>query len=635
MPNLVCVAPNCKKRLSGKQRKFCSEQCNKRTWAQTKRHNKKIEEKPINQTYKSDEGDYASVRRGKHYEEFKALYAEALAQGDITVIGVANVLDVSSATVSRMLAAYKLDEVTATKQYDWTQPEDATESLKNFSSFRSKYFATETGEKYETADFHENWINSILKAIDEGNELLILSPPRHGKTELLIHFAVYQIMLNPNIRIMWVGGNEDIAKNAVSSVLDHLEQNERLIEDFCGPGKNFKPDNRSGKNWSQNQFTVGTRTVPGIKSPTMVAVGKGGKILSRDCDLIIADDIEDHQTTMQPGARENTRQWWTTTLSSRKEEHTAVVVIGSRQHSDDLYHHLLANDAFESIVESAHDIACSIPDHLEDEHINCLLWPGKRTFKWLMTRQRAAETTGGRKIYEMVYYNQAFVEGTQIFTMDMIDNCMRPDLIIGQIPGGLHLVAGLDPASAGYQAAVLWGINSYRGELFLIDLENRQGGGVKHALQIMSDWYHKYDLQHWVIEENGFQTAIRQDDKIKEFVLRSGITMQGHVTGKNKHDPMYGVGSMAGLFENQKIHLPTGNSESMAKVNAYKTQLLYFDGKPVSQRNKEKTDIVMAGWFPMKVFRRMNKEQLATMGLDYNASYTDFGFTEMNEAPWG
>ena len=635
MPNLVCTAPSCKKRLTGKQRKFCSEQCNKRTWAQTKRHNQKVDEKPINQLRKSDEGDYASVRRGKYYEEFKELYAEALANGDITVAGVAGVLDTSSATVSRMLAAYKVDITTEVAREDWEVSEEAQGNLENFSSFRSKYFATETGEKYETANFHETWINSILKAIDEGNELLILSPPRHGKTELLIHFAVYQIMLNPNIRIMWVGGNEDIAKNAVSSVLDHLEQNERLIEDFCGPGKNFKPDNRSGKNWSQNQFTVGTRTVPGIKSPTMVAVGKGGKILSRDCDLIIADDIEDHQTTMQPGARENTRQWWTTTLSSRKEEHTAVVVIGSRQHSDDLYHHLLANDAFESIVESAHDISCSIPDHLEEEHINCLLWPGKRTFKWLMTRQRAAETTGGRKIYEMVYYNQAFVEGTQIFTMDMIDNCMRPDIVMGQIPGGLHLVAGLDPASAGYQAAVLWGINSYRGELFLIDLENRQGGGVKHALQIMSDWYHKYDLQHWVIEENGFQTAIRQDDKIKEFVLRSGITMQGHITGKNKHDPMYGVGSMAGLFENNKIHLPTGDSESLAKVNAYKTQLLYFDGKPVSQRNKEKTDIVMAGWFPMKVFRRMNKEQLATMGLDYNASYTDFGLTEMNEAPWG
>ena len=635
MSRIICQAKGCKNWLKGKQRKYCSEQCNKRSWAQKKRDGAELPLKPINQEFKSDTGNYASIRRGKYYNEFRTLYAETLATGEITTQEVAADLDCTSATVSRMLAAYKIDKGTEIKGENWSQGEEVLELLANFSSFRNKYFATETGEKYETADFHLNWIENIEDSIENGKELLILSPPRHGKTELLIHFAVFQIMKNPNIRIMWVGGNEDIAKNAVASVLDQLDENDRLKEDFCPPGKSFKPDNRSGKNWSQNQFTVGTRTVPGIKSPTMVAVGKGGKILSRDCDLIIADDIEDHQTTMQPGARENTRQWWTTTLSSRKEEHTAVVVIGSRQHSDDLYHHLLSNESFMTIVETAHNITCNLPDHVEEEHQECMLWPGKRTYKWLMSRMQAAETTGGRQIYEMVYYNQAYVEGTQIFTMDMIDQCMRPDLSIGQIPGSLHLVAGLDPASSGYQAAVLWGINAMKGELFLIDIENRQGGGVKHALQIMSDWYQKYDLQHWIIEENGFQTAIRQDEKIKDFVLRGGITMQGHVTGKNKHDPMYGVGSMAGLFEAQKIFLPTGNSESLAKVNSYRQQLLYFDGKPVSTRNKEKTDLVMAGWFPMKVFRRMNKEQLATMGLDYNASYTDFDRTDYNEAPWG
>ena len=635
MSRIICQAKGCKNWLKGKQRKYCSEQCNKRSWAQKNRDGAELPTKPINQEFKSDTGNYASIRRGKYYNEFRTLYAETLATGEITTQEVAADLNCTSATVSRMLAAYKIDKGTEIKGENWSQGEEVLELLANFSSFRNKYFATETGEKYETADFHLNWIENIEDSIENGKELLILSPPRHGKTELLIHFAVFQIMKNPNIRIMWVGGNEDIAKNAVASVLDQLDENDRLKEDFCPPGKSFKPDNRSGKNWSQNQFTVGTRTVPGIKSPTMVAVGKGGKILSRDCDLIIADDIEDHQTTMQPGARENTRQWWTTTLSSRKEEHTAVVVIGSRQHSDDLYHHLLSNESFMTIVETAHNITCNLPDHVEEEHQECMLWPGKRTYKWLMSRMQAAETTGGRQIYEMVYYNQAYVEGTQIFTMDMIDQCMRPDLSIGQIPGSLHLVAGLDPASSGYQAAVLWGINAMKGELFLIDIENRQGGGVKHALQIMSDWYQKYDLQHWVIEENGFQTAIRQDDKIKDFVLRGGITMQGHVTGKNKHDPMYGVGSMAGLFEAQKIFLPTGNSESLAKVNSYRQQLLYFDGKPVSTRNKEKTDLVMAAWFPMKVFRRMNKEQLATMGLDYNASYTDFDRTDYNEAPWG
>lgn len=635
MTNLICQAPSCKKRLVGKQRKFCSTQCNKRTWASAKRHNKKVQEKPINQEFNSDFGDYAAVRRGQFYRAFVAEgMAEAVAVGEMTAVEASTLLGCTPATVSRMLTAYKIDSRNEIAAESWELSKNAKQNIKNFSSFRKKYFRTETGERYDTADFHINWINNIINAIKHGNELIILSPPRHGKTELLMHFAVYQICKNPNVRIMWVGGNEDIARNSLSAVLDVLDTNEELQTDFCPPGISFKPDNRSGKNWSQNQFTVGTRTVAGIKSPTMVAVGKGGKILSRDCDLIIADDIEDHQTTQQPGARESTRQWWTTTLSSRKEEHTAVVVIGSRQHPDDLYNHLLESDNFTSIVETAHSLECQIPQHSEEEHTDCMLWPNKRTFKWLMSRLRSAETTGGKQTFEMVYYNQAYVEGTQIFTMNIIDQCMRPDLVMGQVHRNLYLIAGLDPASSGYQASVLWGIDKYRSELYLVDLENRRGGGIRAALDQMSRWLQDYDCRHWIVEENGFQSAIRMDESIKEFTLSAGVVVQGHLTGKNKHDPMYGVGAMANLFENRKIHLPTGDDESSAKVQQYRQQLLYFDGKPVSKRNKEKTDIVMASWFPMKIFRRMQKEHIAEMGTDYTPSYPDYQITEMNEAPW-
>ena len=636
MPNyVVCHAPSCKKRLTGKQKKFCSPKCSKRVWAASNRYNKKIDAKPINIERKSDKGDYASVRRGQYYQAFVSEgIAETVATGDMAVAEAASLLGCTSATVSRMFAAYKIDLRNSVAAEDWELSEDAKAALENFSSFRDKYFRTELGKKYETAFFHTNWINNIIESIEEGKELLILSPPRHGKTELLIHFAVYQICRNPNVRIMWVGGNEDIAKNALSAVLDVLDTNEELREAYCPPGQNFKPDNRSGKNWSQNQFTVGTRTVAGIKSPTMVAVGKGGKILSRDCDIIIADDIEDHQTTQQPGARESTRQWWTTTLSSRKEEHTAVVVIGSRQHPDDLYNHLLESDNFTSIVETAHKLDCEIPEHSEEEHVECMLWPTKRSFKWLMSRLHSAESTGGRQTYEMVYYNQAYVEGTQIFTLNVIDQCMRPDLVMGQMYKNLYLVAGLDPASSGYQASVLWGIDQYKGELYLVDLENKRGGGIRAALDQMAQWLHDYDCRHWIVEENGFQTAIRQDAAIKEFTLRTGITVQGHLTGKNKHDPLYGVGAMADLFEDKRIHLPVGDGMSSAKVQQYRQQLLYFDGKPVSKRNKEKTDIVMASWFPMKVFRRMQKEHAADIGLDYNPSYGDYKLTDMNNAPW-
>ena len=634
MVNIVCISEGCNETLPENATKYCSTRCYKRESQRIYRAKKKGEEyslpvKELNQP-KS-----ATIRRGSLYKKFiDESYALDVVNENITSKEAADALHCSTAQISRMLAAYREDIQTQVDSANWEVSDDAKQALSDFKDFRDRYFLTELGVPFETADFHHEWITSINKALLNGGQQMILSPPRHGKTELLIHFVIWLICRNPNIRILWVGGNEDISRNAISSVMDTLDSNEKLIEDFCGPGGTFKPSSRTGKSWSQNGFTVATRTVSGIKSPTMVGIGRGGKILSRDCDIIIADDIEDHQTTMQPGARESTRQWWTTTLSSRKEEHTAVIVIGSRQHPDDLYNHLLASDNFTSIVETAHAIDCAVPEHEEENHVECMLWANKRSFKWLMSRLHSAESTGGRQTFEMVYFNQAYIEGTQIFTMPMVDQCMRPDLTLGQVYKNLHLVAGLDPASAGYQASVLWGIDVYRAELYLVDLENRRGGGVRAALDQISDWLHKYDCRHWIVEENGFQTAIRQDEKIKEFTLRSGVQIQGHLTGKNKHDPLYGVGAMADLFENKKIHLPTGDGGSNAKVQQYRQQLLYFDGKPVSKRNKEKTDIVMASWFPMKVFRRLQKERAADIGLDYTPSYGEYKMTEMNDAPW-
>ena len=105
----------------------------------------------------------------------------------------------------------------------------------------------------------------------------------------------------------------------------------------------------------------------------MVA-SKSGK--SRDCDLIIADDIEDFGSTAQPSGRAILKRWWTTTLSS-VESHTSVVVKGSRQHADDLYNSLLDNNAWENIVEQVHSDSCvEDPDNFE-LHEDCSY--GKKT----------------------------------------------------------------------------------------------------------------------------------------------------------------------------------------------------------------------------------------------------------------
>jgi hypothetical protein len=623
----VCANPGCEKKFTAKHnnKKYCTVQCSRK--AQHKRVKaKKAKEYTTQMT----------VIRGEHYEDYVRDYAEAVEKKLITKTEVAEFLGVSKPNVTKMHEAYLVDKDNLIKQKTWKTPKEALVALEKFEDFRDRYFQTETGDPYETADFHQKWIQSILQAIDEGGEQMILSPPRHGKTDLLTHFAVWQICRNPNVRIMWVGGNEEIAKNAVGAVVDHLEHNEKLIEDFCGPGQTFKPKNRSGKSWTSGQFTIATRTVTGIKSPTMVAVGKGGKILSRDCDLIIADDIEDHGTTIQPSAREQTRQWWTTTLSSRKEEHTAIVIIGSRQHPEDLYNFLLENPQVTTIVEEAHSTECVLPELDIDVHTDCMLWASKRSYKWLLSRLQAAETTGGKAIFEMVYLNKAFVDGITMFDVEEVDLCRDVNRTIGNIPAGTHLIAGLDPASTGFQACFLWAVNTDTGKMYMVDIENEQGGGIIQAKETIKKWYEKYGLAHWVIEENGFQRAIRQDKDLKDYCARMGIYLEGHQTQKNKFDPIFGVGSMRELFKEELISLPYGSAESETKSNIYRRQLIYFStGASKQSGRNNKSDVVMASWFPMKVIRRLQKERLAEVGLDYKPSFGEWNISDMNESPWG
>ena len=87
-----------------------------------------------------------------------------------------------------------------------------------------------------------------------------------------------------------------------------------------------------------------------------------------------------------------------------------------------------------------------------------MLWSGFRTYKWLESRRQDSMTTGGLQRFEMVYLNKAIAGGLQIFNPESIEACKQYDTAIGVVPNNSYLVAGLDPASTGYQAAVLWAV---------------------------------------------------------------------------------------------------------------------------------------------------------------------------------
>lgn len=650
MATRQCAAHGCYKQFTGNaNRKYCSTQCKERTNKAAYRDRKKVAVLAPQR-----------VRRGDVYATLESSPAlvDALAGGAVSATAAAEAIGVGRTTFDHAYATFlaegaariaadawvrdpTYDEWLATGDFDYTETQDLDEWLdratEGFVSFREHFFSTPRGPYY-TKEFHRAWIRGILHAIVTGGRQLILSPPRHGKSELLVHFAVWLIARDPSFRIIWIGGNSDIASDMVGAVKQHLESDEELRTALIGPAQ-WRPLGRRATTWGATKFTVANRSQV-AKAPTMRSVGRQGKILSMDVDLIICDDIEDFDSTVNETERGKTRSWWFNTVESRKEEHTAWVTIGSRQHPDDLYDYLLGDSEWEAIVNSAHDPVCGKDPATEEDHDSCMLFPELRSYRWLAGKRRTAEAQGLLANYEMVYLNDPRPPGMTVFSETSIEASKNWGRRVG-LAGldhdkGYHLVAGLDPSATGFQAALLWAYVKSENRLYGVDIDNRRGGGVYEAFALFRDWDERYGVKHWVVEENGFQRAIGENREVREWANREGVYLEPHQTqGGNKHDNVYGVGAMAHLYDSGLVDLPWGDEESREKFGLLISQMRRFvDRAAVMRRGNRLSDVLMASWFPMKAIRRFQKEAQARASVPDEFSFTGWDTSTFNEVPW-
>lgn len=654
MAKRTCAAEGCGERFTGHaNKKYHSKTCRDREAKRRYRDARKVEVI-----------DPKRIRKGDAYATLidSPELVDALLEKTVTQRTAAQAIGIGESMFSEAWASFlaeraaklkaaewtrddEIERMLAVSQYDWDGDPETLEdwldrAVEGFVRFRHRYFRTPQGPYY-TKSFHRTWIRGTLKAIVTGGRYLILSPPRHGKSELLVHFSDWLIARNPDIRIMWIGGNGDLAGDMTGEVKRTLESNEQLRLDVLGPAAHWKPSARNQSSWGKTKFTVSNRDPQMTnKAPTMIALGRGSTVLSRDVDFIICDDIEDLESTESETTRRKTRNWWFNSVESRKEEHTAWMTIGSRQHPDDLYAYMLDDDEWETTVDSAHDQECPQDPDIIGAHTDCMLFPELRTYRWLAGKRRTAEAQGLLANFEMVYLNDPRPEGTMVFVEESVDAAKNWERRYGidGLPAelGYHLVAGLDPSATGFQAGFCWGWVKPENKLYAVDLHNRKGGGVYQALALFEEWLDIYGVKHWVIEENGFQKAIRENRDVREWAQRNGVYLEGHQTqGGNKHDPLYGVGAMANLYDQRMVDIPWGDEATREKFRLYVRQLLRFvDNADLMRRTTRKSDILMASWFPMKVIRRLRKEAIAQASMGDEFSYVGFDSSDFDEVPW-
>lgn len=134
---------------------------------------------------------------------------------------------------------------------------------------------------YITPTHHRKILQFLVDVLETENHRGLLMAFRHsGKSTVVGIFAACALYMNPNLRILILSANSDLASRMVGHIRNILE-NHPLCSDLVPASK---------KEWSAGRLTV-TRSI-GIREPSVICQGITGNITGMRADLIICDDIE-------------------------------------------------------------------------------------------------------------------------------------------------------------------------------------------------------------------------------------------------------------------------------------------------------------------------------------------------------
>ena len=503
----------------------------------------------------------------------------------------------------------------------------STTELPSFTEFSSKYLGV------EVFTHQRHWIDllegttpsevhpSIIYEPGDPDLIIINTPPEHAKsTTITVNYALYQICRNPNIRILVVSKTQAMAQKFLLSIKNRLTHPRyQDLHLAFGPPGGFEKNSDS---WKQDLIYLSSEARnSGEKDPTVQAIGIRGHIYGARADLIIMDDCVDHTNAHE---YEKQIDWIQSEVMSRIDNDGGkLLVVGTRLRPKDLYSEL--RDPMRYPDETSPWTYFAQPAVLEfhddpkewktlwaktnmppvsgkgvpDENGLYVKWDGDALFK---KRGRMSPN-----LWAMVYQQQQVHEDA-VFPGDAVKGVINGARNIGVIPknkagnrpegmDGLVVVAGLDPAMAGYTACVCLAIDINNQKRYLLDVSNVQGMKPDAIREVIKDWTDKYGISEWRVEKNAFQAMLTQDREVREYLTARGATLKEHHTGNNKWDTDFGVASLTTLFHGHEdgtnlIEFPSTHMSEGLKALIEQLVTWYPDA-PKSQ----KTDCVMAFWF--------------------------------------
>lgn len=424
---------------------------------------------------------------------------------------------------------------------------DARRPLPDFETFCSEYL-------HQPLEWHQmQWVD-VLEGREPrdlhysqqwhpgySNRVLINVPPEHGKsTTLTMNWVTYQIVKNPNIRIILVSKNQKMAKQFLWGIKSRLTGPRfRALQAAFGPTDGFA---KTADQWSADQIYLGEKD-DGEKDPTIQALGMGGQIYGARADIVLVDDA-----VLLSNAHDYEQQarWLTQEVLTRLGREGVLAVVGTRVAPTDLYKHLVAE--FPGVW--SHLASPAILEDNEDPALIKTLWPERwdmaaeppvRVPQWdgpsmVRRRQEVPASTWS------LAYMQADVVEDAIFPEAAVLACLNRQRMAGiMVPGapghrregmvGLYVVCSMDPALSGSTATVAYGVDAATGKRWVLDLHNEAGMTPASIRQHIYAWTEKYQPREWRIEKNAMQGMLTQDEELRAHLSGRGCRLIEHFTG--------------------------------------------------------------------------------------------------------
>lgn len=337
----------------------------------------------------------------------------------------------------------------------------------------------------------------------ECRRLLILMPPRHGKSHCAsVAFPAWLLGRDPTKRIINISYGADLA-DAFAFESRRLMQTDWHRATFPG----FAID---GKKASLENIRT---TLGGFR----LATSRGGPLTGKGADSLIIDDLSKAADAASETLRDGLWEWFTGTAITRldKPKEGAVIVVAQRLHVDDLPGRLIATGEWDVLELPAIETRERTIDLGDDMHWNRL--PGDILFPDVVGKEeldRLRSEMGTIKFEAQFQQAPTPAAGNIVKTrwFGTIPPGMRP----GDYEGIVQSwdVAAVPGESNDYSVCTIWGlIGNYIDLLDVYRAQHDPPQLVKVARKLRATW--KPDLL--VVETQGVGQSLKsylwQDDR--------------------------------------------------------------------------------------------------------------------------